>query len=335
MIRPDRSKAMLVKHWTFAGLLLTYRCTARCASCYVCSGPTSAGDMSVDFALELWRGLIAASPHGCRIHIGGGEPFVDWPRLIELVRRARQQGLGPLESVETNGFWAVDERLVCDRLAELDAGGMGRLNISADPYHQQFVPIGQVRMLARIARDVLGESRVRVRWQDWLQEGFDTGPLPADQREEVFAAYAARGRDRLAGRAARTLAGSMPLKPWQEYADNSCADQLLRSRHVHVDPAGSVCPGVCAGLMLGRATDGASIPRLWRQLADEYDQMAVIGPLARAGPAALVPAAMEQGFVPEPGYAGRCHLCYSVRSWLFSKGYYQDRLGPGNIYAHE
>ena len=44
-----KGSPMPVKHWTFAGLLLTYWCNARCASCYLCSSP-SAGAMVIALA---------------------------------------------------------------------------------------------------------------------------------------------------------------------------------------------------------------------------------------------------------------------------------------------
>jgi len=72
-----RGDPMPVKYWSFAGLMLTYWCNASCASCYLCCGPERVEEMSVDFALRLWGELIDACPHGCRIHLSGGEPFGD------------------------------------------------------------------------------------------------------------------------------------------------------------------------------------------------------------------------------------------------------------------
>ena len=154
--------------------------------------------MSVEVALAAWEGLLSASPHGCRIHVGGGEPFGRWPALIELARRAEAAGLGPLAAVETNAFWATDARVVRERVAALDEAGMGRLTISADPYHQEFVGIERVRLAARVAREVLGAERVRVRWREWAAEGFDTDSLSEGERRAVFSQWSRRRRDRLA-----------------------------------------------------------------------------------------------------------------------------------------
>lgn len=336
---------MPVKHWTFAGLLLTYWCNGRCANCYVCSSPAADGEMSVDRALAYWEGLAAASPHGCRIHIGGGEPFGRWPELIELARRAQRAGLGPLEAVETNAFWATGERVVRERLAALDSAGIGRLTISADPYHQQYVPIERVRLAARLAEEVLGPGRTRVRWRDWARDGFDTDSLSPEHRRELFGSYAGGGRDRISGRAAAELAGLLPLKPAAAFADSSCRARLLRSRHVHVDGEGIICPGTCAGLVIGRASDAESIGKIWRALHDGFADMEgiaesaspagleLIGPLVARGPTALLDVAGKRGYSPRPeGYAEKCHLCWDVRRWFFDNGFYRNRLGPAIIY---
>ncbi len=340
----DRSKPMPVKYWSFAGLMLTYWCNARCASCYVCSSPEAEGDMSVEAGLAFWEGLQNASPHGCRIHIGGGEPFGRWETLIELLRRAKVAGLEPAEAVETNAFWATDEKIISDHLAALNEAGMGRLAISSDPYHQQFVPIERVRLLARIGEEVLGPDRIRVRWLDWATEGFDTDSMTQEQRKRVFTAYAEKNRDRLAGRASVELAGLLPTKPAAAFADKPCYNRLLRSRHVHIDGEGIVCPGTCAGIILGRVTDTDSVGQLWQNLYNHFADMNnggklvppvdVLNLLARSGPVALMAEAERLGYVEQAdGYAGQCHLCWSVRRWLFENGHFRDRLGPATVYC--
>ena len=311
--------------------------------------------MSVEAALAFWEGLQSVSPHGCRIHIGGGEPFGRWEILSSLVRQAHRAGLGPLEAVETNAFWATGDKIIRERLAVLDAAGMGRLTISADPYHQQFVPVERVRLLARVGGEVLGPDRIRIRWRDWAADGFDTDSLAEQQRRRLFAEYAGLGHDRLAGRAAVELADLLPMKPAADFADKPCRDRLLRSRHIHIDGGGIVCPGTCAGIILGRVDDADSVGRLWQNLRRNFADtnnggtgvqsvqdctgskhvppIDVLNLLVRSGPVALLAAAGKLGYVERAeGYAGPCHLCWSVRRWLVENRYFRDRLGPAGVY---
>lgn len=286
--------------------------------------------MPVESAVEWWAELAAASPHGCRVHLTGGEPFGDWERLIAVCRLARARGLGGLELVETNAFWADDVNLIRERIGQLDEAGMEKLKISADPYHQQFVPIQRCRLAARVAEGLLGPGRVQVRWRDWLDEGFDTAGLDDAARRELFLSYARRGRERMNGRAAALLAGGLESMEPAAFADKPCSDSLLRSRHVHVGADGGIMPGTCAGILLGRA-GCKPIAEIWRGLSQDHAERAVVGPLASRGPTALLGEAMEHGFVPGR-YASKCHLCWEIRHHLARLKLHGDELGPRWMY---
>lgn len=287
--------------------------------------------MPVATAVRVWEELIRACPHGCRVHLTGGEPFRSWERLIEVCRAAKASGLGPLESVETNAFWASDAGVVRDRLAALDEAGMGKLVISADPYHQQFVPIERPRLLARVGQEVLGGHRVQVRWRDWLEGGTDTASLAPGERAELLGRYAATGRERIAGRAAAELSAGLQQRTPAQLADMPCSETLLRAKHVHVAPDGSVMPGTCGGLLLGRC-DHERIDDMWRRLEQDWAGRAFVGALARGGPVALLESATAAGFVPAPTYAAKCHLCWSIRSFLHGRGLGLGELGPAWVY---
>ena len=334
MARERRSDPMPVKHWSSAGLLLTYWCNARCASCYLCSGPECGEEMSVAQALSYWRQLVEASRHGCRVHLSGGEPFGNWQRLIELCRRGQQDKLAPIQKIETNAFWAGDEKLIRRRLAALDAAGVVKISISADPYHQQFVPIERCRLLARVAEQMLGSQRVQVRWRDWLQDGFDTDALSEPKRQAVFRRYGAHRRDRFNGRAAELLSEHVKLRPVQEFDDKPCRQPLLRSKHVHIDGAGRVMPGTCAGIVLGRLGQ-QSVAELWRRLDAEHGDRAarpIVATLAAKGPVGLLDEARAAEYVPRSGYAAKCHLCWEIRRQFVLKGLYSSRLGAAWMY---
>lgn len=331
--RPTGRAPMPVKYWSGAGLMLTDWCGASCACCYATCTPAGRRWMAVADAVKVWADLIDASPHGCRVHLTGGEVFGRFEYLLEVCRAAKREGLGPLEAVETNGFWADDADVVADRLTALDAAGMGRLTVSTDPYHQQFVPIERVRLLVRIAEGVLGVDRVRVRWRQWLSEGFDLIDLPDHRVAEELSEYAATGRDRLTGRAADGLDGKMQLKPAAEFDDNPCKERILRGRHVHVSPTGEIWPATCAGIVVGNALD-RPVCEVWAELAQQFDRMDVVGPLSRRGPVGLLELACEHGFIlRSQGYASKCQLCFHLRRHLHAAGACGRQLGPTNVYV--
>ncbi len=331
-VKKNRSRPMAVKYWTFAGLLLTDRCPACCEACYLNLPGEEHACMNVETALRIWRELQEASPHGCRVHLTGGEPFTRWSLLIAVARQGSAAGLGPLEKVETNGFWARDKALIRERLTALDRAGMKKLSISADPFHQQFVPLQRVRLLARVAEDLLGPDRVQVRWRDWMACGTDTAHLADKQRQQLFVDWLSRGRDRLNGRAAELLADTLDRVPPEQLAED-CRERLLRNRHVHVSPGGEIWPGVCAGIVIGRTGAGMSVAGIRERLIRDYADRPILGRLVRGGPAELLGLARETGFQPAAGYAGKCHLCWKIRAHLWKTGGFTEELGPACIYA--
>lgn len=328
-----RTIPMPVKYWSRAGLCLTDWCNACCESCYMACGPQRSGRMTPADAVTLWGQLVSASPHGCRVHLTGGEPFGDWPALEETLRLAGREGLAA-EAVETNGFWADGDRIVRQRLAALDELGVERLAISADPFHQQFVTIDRPRRLAELAAEAWGQQRVRIRWADWLEQGQTLLDADEPTRQASFAEWIAQGRDRLNGRAAAGLACLLPGQPWESFTGQSCHHPLLRSKHVHVWPDGAIMPGVCAGIVLGNALDTPA-GELWQQLADDWAQRPIVGSLAGGGPVEL---ARRQGLADALAgwrFASKCHLCWVVRTMLVILGRGGSELAPAWLYRSD
>jgi organic radical activating enzyme len=323
--------------WEFAGLLVTYWCNAQCAFCYVHSGPDRGGEISPATAIELWRSLdslAAAQGKRMHIHLAGGEPFRNWPRLAAIVRAAHDAGLTPLEKIETNAFWATDDNLVRARLELLDALGMEKLVVSTDVYHQEFVPFDRVRRCVEVARRVLGPGRVRVRWWDFFRRPVD---LRRSSREEKQAAYAAawqRHRDRLTGRAAERLAPLLPRFPAGRFRGDHCVEPVLRSRHVHIDGYGNIFPGVCSGIILGRAGP-QSVADVWHSLARNWQQNPVVEAVVTGGSYELMRRAQPFGYQELPkGYANKCHLCTHVRQFMVERGLWPEFVGPRECYAN-
>jgi hypothetical protein len=134
------------KLWRSAGLLLTYKCNCACEFCYYNCSPDKGGLMPVEMALAAWESLRILAGDDAKVHITGGEPFLYWEHLLEIMRKAKSQGLGNTDLIETNGFWAANEKIVRERIKTLDELGMRRLKISVDPFHQRFVDTESVRL---------------------------------------------------------------------------------------------------------------------------------------------------------------------------------------------
>jgi hypothetical protein len=79
----------------------------------------------------------------CRaISITGGEPFVTFQRLLQLVEGCRNVGLRA--SVFTSGYWATSDDVTSDKLQQLAQAGLTDITVSTDEYHQERIPVARV-----------------------------------------------------------------------------------------------------------------------------------------------------------------------------------------------
>ena len=266
------------KLWRSAGLLLTYQCNAACEFCYYHCTPDKGGLMPVEMCLAAWRSLRELAGEVAKIHLTGGEPFLHWDHLVDILVEGRRQQLGPVDLVETNGFWATSDRLVEERLDTLMALGVQRLKISVDPFHQEYVDIKPAYTLACMALEMFGPDNVLVRWEKYLAKPVDMKELSADQRDRVYLDAFQEFPFRFAGRAADHLADLLASRPAEAFADIDCKTDFLGAKGVHIDPYGNVFSGTCSGsdrqpLELDTAHNVATVEAI-RTWADEQDARA-------------------------------------------------------------
>jgi len=327
--RLERSEPKF-KLWRSAGLLLTYKCNCRCEFCYYNCSPNQGGLMPLETFISAWRSLKILSPDSAKVHITGGEPFLYWEHLVELLEEAKKQNLGPVDLIETNAFWAVDEKITIERLKTLDELGLQRLKVSCDPFHQEYVDIEPVRRLAGLARTVLGPERVLVRWEKYLNEPPMAEDLSDDERLGRYIAAMEDYPCRFTGRAAGKLAALAASVPFEAIARQNCSADFLGGKGVHIDPFGNVFSHTCSGVIFGNVND-KPLEQIWKEFYPTADS--VIGRLFHSGPAGLVEQAHKLGYETQPVYADKCHLCTSVRSFLFERRIHTDVIGPAECYV--
>jgi organic radical activating enzyme len=307
------------KLWTSAGLMLTYKCNAACEFCYYHCSPEKGGLMPVETALGAWQSLNDLAGERAKIHLTGGEPFLYWEHLIAILEEGGRRGLGPVDLVETNGFWATNDSLVLDRLHRLKTLSVQRLKVSIDPFHQQFVDIDSASRLARLAKETFGPENVLVRWEEYLISNLKS-QISDSPAERPF---------RFTGRAAGQLAERSATKSVGEIRGNNCLAGFLGAKGVHIDPYGNVFSGTCSGIILGNVNQ-TPLDMIWRQFHPCQENP--IGNLCREGPCGLLSLAEPLGYKPLSAYAGKCHLCTHVRQFLREAGVAPTVLGPADCY---
>lgn len=120
------------------GLFLTLQCNAECRHCmFECNR-----ELSEKMSRELAERIIRESDAQW-ISFTGGEPFLEYESLLNLTHFAHNSGLKT--EVVTNGYWAEDRETAKKVLTPLLDAGLDVLNLSVDDYHQEFVPLENVK----------------------------------------------------------------------------------------------------------------------------------------------------------------------------------------------
>ena len=302
------------------GVMLNYRCTAACRHClYACSPGLGEGCMSRDMAREV-SALLAKGRIGS-VHIGGGEPFLEFDGLLALTGELRDADI-QLDYVETNAFWA-DSPSARERIRALRDGGVPALCISLDPFHAEYVPWDSPLRLARLCdeagMDYFVWKKEFIPALSKLEKGkiHSRAAMEAVISPGYIAETAAAYGIRLGGRAvtideAYTAKKSVDDLMADAAGGRPCGD-LLSSGHFHVDMAGYFLPPLCTGLRLPLAE------LLEGVMPGKYP---VYETLCEKGPAALFDFARFHGFGPEKsGYTSVCNFCFYIRRFLSGKGF--------------
>jgi len=319
------------------GLILSYRCQANCAHCIYNCGKSYHDWMTpeeVRLALSQARSVWG---RGFQAHLTGGEPFLNFPLLLESTKIAVELGI-PVY-LETNVGWCGDLVRAEDRFRQLREAGMGMVLVSVSPFHQEYIPLRRTLDGISAARAAFGKANVFVYQSEWLPEMAKWDQHEMVSLEQYEAAY---GREQAGlrfwmgfgvvsgGRAGYRLGGLIPKKAAEAFSGEDCAYDMLHAQHSHMDVYGNFIPSSCAGIRLGS----------WRELdavVSQYRQgkfHPVVALLIDEGPFGLYQWAMDEyDYHPlDGGYAGKCHLCVDVRRHLVAVGIDQDILAPQAFY---
>ena len=303
------------------GIMFSYKCNCRCAHCLYACGPEWQGSMDVADAARIFEGLLETSEQLRGFHLAGGEPFLDFDRLLRIQRLANEFRI-PIEYVETNAGWCLDDESTREKLEQLRDAGLQCVLVSCSPFHAERVPLDRVTTAIKVGYDVFGPNGVIV----WVPEFYrelsqirTEGTISLSEYVESVgessAKYTIRSGYSLitGGRLGYGLGHLYEHRPAERCRGDHCGAELLESGHAHFDPYGNLIPAFCSGISLGDSRDLAA---LFAEF--DLDRLPLVKILAEGGPHALYEFAVERyGYPPlEEGYVGKCHLCVDVRRWI-------------------
>ena len=323
------ARAIGIKH--VASLLFTYRCTIACKHCLFNCSPWQP-DVCVGLldGVEFLRQLRATDRV---IHIAGGEAMMYYRQMLAICRAANEEGRAP-HFFETNASWCKDDDVTRTRFEELKKAGVLGVLISADPYHQVFVPPESRHRAYKWAVEIFGSENVAASdlSLEQLSELRDIG-----HDYEQLGEYCRNHAPRLIGRAGEALAGFFDEKPLESlaadplwhgaHADRSCRSEFESDEmwEIHIDPYGNI--QTCCGIIVGDAHQKPLIEWMERgfHAYDELVRMAY-----ERGPYAYLKLAIQHGYQPRDAYPQKCGLCWEVRKFL--RPHFPGTFGPQEIY---
>ena len=328
------------------GIFLTYKCNSRCKHCmYACSPQWKADWISLEDAEKILHNLSKAFgkryPKGYQevgvnlgLHFTGGEPFLNFNLLLDLVRTASKLKI-PSMFVETNCFWAVDDETAKEKLMKLKDAGLHGILISVNPFILEYVPFERTLRAIRAAENIFSGNMMI--YQEYFRHQIERlgvhGRMPLDdylRRTGVAGLYYAELLPM--GRACYELRNLFRGYPAEMFFNESCREELTRPWHIHIDNYCNYISGYCGGISLGDARNLDSICS-----GIDLDDHPILARLvSERGIKHLYILGVEEfGYrESESGYISKCHLCVDIRRHISEETDEFKELRPKEFYRN-
>jgi len=121
---------------------VTEKCNIECKFCALGCSPKAEGNLSafrmreiIDMSLQLFTIK--------NIVFTGGEPLLFEKEVIKVISYAKKNGIKT--RIVTNGYWATTPAKAEKLLVKLQKEGLSEINISVDDFHQEYIPLGNVK----------------------------------------------------------------------------------------------------------------------------------------------------------------------------------------------
>ncbi len=331
---------LVIKEPFSLGLILSYKCTSSCKHCIYASSAAWPADWISKADLEKILAQIAptiqASPYGPKaigvntgVHITGGEPFLNFDLLLDVTKLLREFKI-PSTFVETNCFWAKDDKSTREKLIELKEAGLDGILISVNPFILESVAFEKTKRVATIGRDIFGHNSII--YQELFFELFTSLGLKGTMSLDKFLAIASSSMGYIEllpmGQATYKLEDLFRKYPIERFFGISCTGELTRQWHNHIDNYCNYIPGFCSGISLGDAKELKALLKginletrpILKALATDIKKLYEIG-------------TGKFGYKENPdGYISKCHLCVDIRRHIANQTEEFKELSPKEFY---
>ncbi|MEW6557871.1 MAG: radical SAM protein [Elusimicrobiota bacterium] len=329
------------------GIILSYKCQSGCKHCLYACGPAWNDWMDIKTLRSILAGIKSIwqdyhpNPlknvlfHG--IHLAGGEPFLNFPLLLEAVKETINSNIY-LGYVETNAGWWQYENEISAKFSELRKVGLKRILISCSPFHAENIPLKRTLYAIENAYNIFGKDGVIIYMEHCVFEIATFGTDDTVPIEKWIEKYGKEETGRIfwqgyglipGGKSGYYLGDLTKKYSAERFADETCEFEILKSQHAHFDLYGNYIPYFCGGLSIGDARD---LVKFYENF--NLDNLPLTKILVENGPYDLMRFAKEKyGYAELPdGYVGKCHLCVDVRKHIALNTDEFRELSPKQFY---
>lgn len=142
--------------------VVTYACTGRCRHCSEGDHSSCGAHIDPTVAADAVRKI--ASVYGIKtVMTFGGEPLL-YPETVYAVMTAASELNIPKRQIITNGYFTKDPERIREVVKKLAEAGVNDLRLSADAFHQEFIPLEPVKHFAAEAQKAGIPIRIQPAW---------------------------------------------------------------------------------------------------------------------------------------------------------------------------
>jgi len=308
--------------------LVSYKCTNECKHCALQASPNQ-GQITIQpedvrtYLEDITKKYILEE-----VNFFGGEPLLNFNLLISLIEEAKKFEIQKI-GLPTNGYWGKDKQVAKTYTQKLKKVGLNTIGISVDAFHQEFIPLGDVKQAISAAYG----AGIEIIYLVAQTLGPEDQNNPFNEQTKIITDTLSKEFDfcqviknplQVKGRAIENLKNYYTMNTIPE---EKCL--FFRSPMFMIDPNGWVFHQTCQGICIGN-TKKNSLSEIISGF--KYRKHPIIGKVvAKGGVKNILDMAVEKGYKPLEGYADKCHLCFSARNFL--RPYYSNILEPSNVYS--
>ena len=311
------------------GLILSYQCNLSCIHClYNCRGNWK-GWIEIEKVLDILK-TLEKIPNFVSLHLTGGEPFINLPLLIEVVKICRNFEIPFF--VETNCYWAKDKEKAEEILRRLKQNGLNSIMLSFSIFYVYKVPIKNFENAMEVSLKIFGPENVSfytLNGYRLVKENNITETLSFEKSVEII------GQEKFVkflgnylvpkGKCLYTLERWFCKYSPEKFKGANCIAEFLNPHHIHIDLYGNYIPSFCSGITLGNYK---------KILEDRKFINDKILDFLTSDIYKFLLWAEGLGYKRKDGYINKCHLCLDIRKFLINKNFKFDSLKPEEFYIN-